>query len=170
MSQLAALILTLLTVYEGRQTVYAAHLRRHELGAVARAEQLAGQLLEASRTVGVDLALLTALAEHESAFDHGAESLESALGMLQLNPRSRWGRAWLAECRSGDLTRSRCEALNVLWGAYALRDALEACEGDAVRAVGFYRAGRCVDGPRGRRTVQHAEGVRRELQASRGVP
>jgi hypothetical protein len=157
------------------EPVYAAHLRRHELGPELRAEQLAEDLVVAAELAGVPLALLAALEHDESGGDHSRVSSEGALGRMQLNPASRWGRAWLKECPGGafpnstgrvrrdvaprgvSLDSTTCEALNVLWGAYALRDAIEACGGDAHRALGFYRSGRCVAGPRGAETLELAE-------------
>jgi soluble lytic murein transglycosylase-like protein len=169
MSSLAATILALCVVWQGKVTVYVRHLRMHDRGAEARAEELAGQLTDAAWEAGVDVALLTALAHDESGFDHAAVSPEGALGALQLLPASRWGRAWLAEVEDleGRGLRAR-EDLNVQWGAYALRDALEACGGSVVHALGFYRSGKCIDGPRGRRTVRLAKWIRTRLQAPHG--
>jgi len=152
MSNLVAIILSLLTIHEAeRITVYAKHLRNHPLGPIARSEQLAKHLSAASLLSGIRVELLTALAFHESALNHNAVSPSSARGLLQLNPRSSWGKSWRSECQSYK-SESRCEFLNVLWGAYALRDALFACNGNEVQAIGFYRTGRCINGPRSRST------------------
>lgn len=166
MSPLAATILLMLTVYIGHdgRPIYAAHLRRHPLGAEGRAQQLASQLERAADLAQVEVALLAALAYHESALDHGRVSGEGAVGMLQLLPASRWGRGWLEACeRPVTIAAARCEALNAVWGAFALRDGLEAC-GSPGRAIGFYRAGKCLEGPRARRTLALARWVRTRLE------
>jgi hypothetical protein len=162
-SPLAATILLLLTVHlgQGLRPVYAAHLRRHPLGAELRAEQLAVRLTRAAEAAQVEVALLAALAYDESHLDSTRVSSEGALGMLQLLPTSRWGRAWLEACGQ---QLDRCEALNAVWGAYALRDGLKACRGRLGHAVGFYRTGKCVEGPRARRTLALAHWVRATLQ------
>src|SRR6185436_8422017 len=168
MSALAAALLALLTVAVGPEgPVYALHLRRHPRGPEARAEQLAGQLRRAARLAGVELGLLAALALDESALDHSARSSAGALGALQLLPASPWGRGWLRACSSanrshGKAPTSLVEELNAHWGALALRDGLTACRTEG-RAVGFYRTGKCVEGPRARHTLALARVVRSRL-------
>jgi soluble lytic murein transglycosylase-like protein len=169
MSTVAATILALCIVWQGKVTVYVRHLRLHPLGAEERAEELAQQHIDAAWEAGVDVALLLATNHDESGFNHDAISEEGALGASQLLPTSRWGRGWLLELESlKELGVDAREQLNITWGAYALRDALEACGGNEVRALGFYRTGKCVDGPRGRRTVRLAKWIRARLQAPHG--
>lgn len=156
MNALTLAILALLSLSPG---VYAPALRGHELGAQARAAQLAHHLDEAARVAHVDVALLTALAFHESGLDHAAVSHRGALGMLQLNPRAPWGSAYVRECRRSP---DACELLNARWGAWALRDALQSC-GSTVRALGAYRTGRCVAGPRAHATQRLAWAIRWRL-------
>jgi len=170
MSALASVVLVLLTVSygPGLRPVYAPHLRRHELGAERRAEQLASQLRRAASLAGVELALLTALAVHESALDHGRRSSAGAVGALQLLPASPWGRGFRHACKTGPRShekgsRSHEEWLNVLWGAYALRDGIRACRGHTGLGLGFYRSGKCVEGPRARNTLELARLVRARL-------
>jgi hypothetical protein len=167
---LAALLLVLLTVSygPGLRPVYARHLRRHALGAEGRAEQLASQLRRAASLAGVELALLAALAVHESAVDHDRTSSAGAVGALQLLPASRWGQGFRlacekARCSHGKGSRRLEESLNIVWGAYALRDGIRACRGHAGLALGFYRSGRCVEGPRARNTLALARLVRASL-------
>ena len=159
MSTLAHIIMAWLAVHVGPLwIVYAPHIRR---APEARAQELADQLEDASRVSGVDVALLTALAAKESAFNHDAVSSVGARGMMQLLPASRYGRAWLRDCR---LAPDACEQSNARWGAYAMRDALREC-GPILKATGWYRAGRCVAGPRGREVVRLAASIRRTLEA-----
>lgn len=157
MSPLAAFIMGANIMWTGRVTVYAPHLRQHELGAELRAEQLAEQARDAAELAGVRLPLFVALLDDESHFNHAALSDEEAFGATQLLPTSRWGRACIADTRAAARVGiDAAEQLNMQWGALALRDALDACDGDAVRAIGFYRTGRCVDGPRARATAERA--------------
>jgi hypothetical protein len=170
MTALAATLLVLLTVSwgPGLRPVYAPHLRQHPSGPERRAEELAGQLRRAAHAARVELPLLVALAYHESALDHGARSRVGALGALQLLPSSPWGRGWLRACGKGPRAaekgpRRRVEELNAHWGAIALRDGLRACRGAPGMAVGFYRTGRCVEGPKARNTIALARVVRVRL-------
>lgn len=158
---LRAVILALLVVTQTpTQTVYAPHAARHPNGAQGYATEVAEHLHAAAKLHDVDVALLAALAYYESAFDRRARSRVGALGMLQLMPQFRWGRAWRADCR---ILPSECDALNVAYGAAALRDGIQVC-GSHVRAVGRYRTGRCVAGPRARATVVLAQQVRFRLK------
>jgi hypothetical protein len=51
----------------------------------------------------------------------------------------------------------------MIWGAYALRDALDECGGNELLALGFYRSGGCVVGPRALETAARAQEVRWHL-------
>lgn len=154
-----ALTLAILALLSFAPGVYAPHLRGHELGAHTRAEQLAHQFDETARITHVDVALLVAIAYHESSLDHDTKPQPLGLGIMQLNPRARWGKVWQRECKRAP---DACELLNVRWGAWALRDAIQAC-GSTVRALGMYRTGRCVAGPRAHATQRLAWAIRWRL-------
>lgn len=144
------------------EPVYTVQLRGDALGAEQRAAELARELELAAELAGVPLELLAAVEIDESDLDPLRVGAVGELGGMQLHPLSRWGRGWLAECERANAARGTsswwaCEASNVLWGAYALRDALAACGGDEWAALGFYRSGRCVRGPRGAATLELAE-------------
>jgi hypothetical protein len=85
--------------------------------------------------------IVLALQHRESGGDaHARSRIDGiSLGRMQLNPRSKWGQAWLAECQ---LTPSDCAQANMHWGVRALRDGYDEC-GTWLRAVTFYRSGRC---------------------------
>lgn len=119
-----------------------------------RALEMASHFEEAARITHQPVERLVAVAFYESTLRPGAVARDEhgvaiARGTMQLNIHSRWGKAWLRECKQAP---DACELLNIRWGAWALRDAMQSC-GSAVRAIGMYRTGRCVDGPRARRTV-----------------
>lgn len=154
------------------EPVYARHFREADLGAELRALEQAEQLELAAELAGVPLELLAAVREDESHFDDGLVGDAGELGGMQLLPGTPWWRGWELACsklkkssRSVVALESgqRCASSNVLWGAYALRDALDACGGDVHRALGFYRTGRCVAGPRGAETLELAEWLRWRL-------
>jgi hypothetical protein len=159
MTALAHLILAFLATHVGPLwIVYAPHIRR---APEARAQELADQLTDAAQVSGVDVALLTALAAKESAFNHDAVSSVGARGMMQLLPASRYGRAWSRDCARDPDT---CETSNVRHGAWALRDGLREC-GPILRSLNWYRSGRCTDAPRAREVVRLAARIRRTLEA-----
>lgn len=163
MTALAATLLYMHVVWvtPALEPVYAAHYRRAPYGPELRALEQAEQLEHAAELAGVPIELLAAVAQDESGLDDDRVSRCGARGRMQLLPASRWGRAWLEACEE----RPRaCEALNVLWGAYALRDALDACGGDPHLALGFYRAGRCVAGPRGAATIELATWIAHAME------
>lgn len=143
--------------------VYARHFREAEFGAERRALEQAEQLALAAELAGVSLALLAAVREDESHFDDDLVGDAGELGGMQLLPGTRWWRGWLNDCWSAGDLHSRCDDLNVLWGAYALRAALDACGGDEHAALGRYRSGRCVRGPRGQHTLELAEWIAHQL-------
>lgn len=141
--------------------VYAEHYRDDELGAELRALEQAEQLELAAELAGVPLALLTAVREDETHFDDDLVGAAGERGGMQLLPGTPWWRGWVRACAGNPWGRGlpdrECEAQNVVWGAYALRVALEMCGGDEHQALGFYRTGRCVAGPRGAETLELAE-------------
>lgn len=126
---------------------------------VAHVEKTAAQLEAAAQLAKVDVALLTALAFHESSLRHDARSRVGAMGMLQLY-HPRYVRPWRSDCA---VSPRDCSALNVVYGAMALRDALQKC-GSHVRAVGAYRSGRCIVRARERATVALAQTIRYRLK------
>jgi soluble lytic murein transglycosylase-like protein len=128
-----------------------------------RAIELAHNLQEAADLAHVDVASLTALAYYESGFDAEARSSVGARGVMQLH--HRWyGRMWQSECRLVPGDESACDMLNVRWGAWALRDALQACGGSYAHAFGWYRTGsKCLAGPRAKTTMRLAMTIRYRL-------
>lgn len=124
-----------------------------------RVERIAAQLDGAARLAKVDVALLTALAFHESSLRENARSRVGAMGMMQLYS-PRYVAPWKAWCRTHP---SDCSSENVRQGAWALRDAIQKC-GSHVRAVGAYRSGRCIVRARERATVALAQTIRYRLK------
>ncbi len=101
----------------------------------------AGVIRAAARRNGLDPALVAAVIYAESRFDEGARSEAGAVGLMQVLPetaaqiaRETGGVAFVA----ADLEDPE---VNVRYGCYYLRRALEAFDGDVLAAVASYNAG-----------------------------
>ncbi len=155
MTPILTILLGLLTVHVAPSgPIYVAHARHQPLGAVPYVELVIEKSYEAAIAHDVDPMLLLALVHGESAFnDRAVEPTSGAKGLLQLLPSSKWQRAVERDCKGA--TRSECVAAQLMHGAAALRYALDACETEHA-AIGFFRAGCCLEGPRGRRVIELA--------------
>jgi hypothetical protein len=151
MQALVAAILAVVTIAStpNGTPVYAPHFRDAAGGAEHRAEELASTFLFAEQVYGVDAYLLAALAFRESSLNAGAVGAQGEFSILQLHPRSRWGRAANTLCKG---EASSCERVAVLEAARLLALGTKECGGEAV-AVGFYRTGRCTSGPGAERVL-----------------
>lgn len=156
---LSAVILSLVEVFTRRDgtPIYVEHFR--ERGAQVYAETVAAMLSDAAELVEVDVAILTSLAYHETGFRDVATP--AGIGILQVHPRNRFGRGCKRDCRHAD--ELACLWAGVKWGALAWRDARTQCGGDQWSAVGYYRTGACVQGPRSRRVVDLGKRIRRSI-------
>jgi len=153
---IVAIILSLLTVHTAPSgPIYARHIRNHPLGAELYVESVVHWAEDAALVHEVDPYLLIALVVSESALnDRAVEPRTGAAGLMQLMPGSRWQRAVERDCKGA--TRSACAAAQLLRGAEALRHALDACGGDEWAAIGLYRTGSCLRGPRGLKVIELA--------------
>ena len=149
MQALVAAILAVVTIASTPDgtPVYAAHFRDAAGGAEHRAEELASTFFFAEQVYGIDAYLLAALAFRESSLNAAAVGAQGEFSILQLHPRSRWGRAAHTLCQG-----SSCERIAVLEAARLLALGMKECGGEAV-AVGFYRTGRCTSGPGAERVL-----------------
>jgi hypothetical protein len=122
------------------------------------ARELATVLSDAATSHGIDPALLTALAWHESGFEVHAVSRAGAIGLLQLNVRS-WGRLPLQLCL---IDPRNCAWWNSWHGARAYAHYLGRC-GSEGRALVAYRTGRCkAPGPEARKVLATRARIRGE--------
>ena len=142
MDTLIAAILSLLTLPCGQ---HVAHARRYDGGAHAYAAMLAEHTAQAAQTYEVDPLLLVALADSESGLDGTRVGELGEVGLLQFMPRGAPGRAY----RLARGSQAERDGLALLLGAEALRHGLRAC-GSEARAVGWFKSGRCVAGPKAR--------------------
>ena len=100
-----------------------------------------GAIRSSARRNGLDPALVAAVIYAESRFDAQARSSQGAVGLMQVLPetadqiaRETGGVAFITE----DLEDP---VVNVRYGCYYLRGALDAFDGDAVASVASYNAG-----------------------------
>lgn len=101
----------------------------------------ADAIRDAARRNGLDPALVAAVIYAESRFDEHARSSQGAVGLMQVLPgtaaeiaRETGGAAFVA----ADLEDPR---INVRYGCYFLRRALDNAHGDVLAAVAAYNAG-----------------------------
>jgi hypothetical protein len=133
-------LLVVFTPPRGGEPVLAPHVRAR--GGEAYVTELGAWVHSAAELEHVSPSLLAFLLYLESSGDSSkVEPKTGSEGLMQLNPGSPWGMAWKHAC---ELEPDRCEELNVVFGARALRAGFDACGDDAVQAVSFYRSGRCV--------------------------
>lgn len=118
-----------------------------------RAYELARHFDTAANAYAVDRAQLVALSYHESTFRKAARSARGAVGVMQLLPRF-WG-------------RQATEEQHILRAAGVLKLYERKCR-TTLRALGAYRSGRCVAGPRARATWLQAKHIRAWMAAPRG--
>lgn len=116
-----------------------------------RAERLADVFVRSAAQEAVSAPVLVALAMHESGFDMAAKSPVGALGMLQLMPRL-WG-------------RHASEEKHVLMGARVLKMYERKCR-TTLMALGAYRSGRCVAGPKAKATMSLAKRIKWQMDRS----
>lgn len=120
-----------------------AHARRYPGGVEARAAELAEHFDQAAQTYQLDARLLVALAHSESGLDGTRVGAMGELGLMQLMPNTPAGRAYAA-VRGPQTVR---DGVAILLGAEALRHGLTVC-GSEAEAVGWYKSGRCIAGPK----------------------
>ena len=144
MQALVAAILAVVTIaFTPTGTpIYSPHFRDAPGGAEHRAEELASSFIFAEEVYGVDAYLLAALAFRESSLNADAIGTQGEFSILQLHPRSRWGRAAHTLCKGAEAS---CERTAVLEAARLLALGVKEC-GSEARAVGFYRTGHCTEG------------------------
>jgi len=125
-----------------------AHARRHPGGVEARAAELAEHFDQAARTYDEDPYLLLALANSESGLDGTRLGAMGEVSLMQLMPNTPAGRAYAA-VRGPQSVR---DGVAVLLGAEVLHQGMLVC-GNETAAIGWYKSGRCVAGPKARWVV-----------------
>lgn len=155
MSALFLAIVSLLTLPCGDVIAWA---RNRPGGAEVYAYRLEQHFEQAGKTYDQDPFLLAALAASESGLDGTRVGPMGEVSLMQFMPGSRAGRAYLAT--KGP--QSVRDGVAILLGAEALRHGLLVC-GNETAAVGWYKSGRCLEGPKARAVVA----LRDRLRAGR---
>lgn len=124
-----------------QEPTYVAHCRRARGGCESRINQYAGYIVESSNRYDVDPHLVAALAWHETRWHPYAEGPVGEFGIIQLHPRSPWGREARKRCRK--TSKTRCEALIVDIGVRTLAASIKTC-GNVPEGLGRYNTGKCV--------------------------
>jgi soluble lytic murein transglycosylase len=100
-----------------------------------------GAIRSAARRYDLDPALVAAVIYAESRFDEHARSTQGAVGLMQVLPET----AEQIADESGGVTFTTADLedprVNVRYGSYYLRQALDAYDGDLRAAVASYNAG-----------------------------
>ena len=124
-----------------QEPTYVSHCRRARGGCESRINQYAGYILESSNRHGVDPVLVAALAWHETRWHPYAEGPVGEFGIIQLHPKSPWGREARKRCRR--TSKTRCEALIVDIGVRTLAASIKTC-GNVLEGLGRYNTGKCM--------------------------
>lgn len=161
MTQLWVAILALSIIkFNGQTPIYSQALG---LDPVARAHKLSDGITDAANSWGVKPSVYASLVFHESGFWVNARSKRGALGLAQLMPATRIGREWRRLCvyRPQD-----CNDWWNLWnGAKALSQFQRKCRFIAP-ALGAYRRGDCVVGPRTHQVLDTHRWIERCIAAN----
>jgi soluble lytic murein transglycosylase len=106
----------------------------------------AGAIRAGAKRYDLDPALVAAVVYAESKFDEHARSSQGAVGLMQILPET----ADQIANESGGVTFTTADLevprINVRYGSYYLRQALDAFDGDKVAAIASYNAGMGVVG------------------------
>lgn len=101
----------------------------------------AGAIRDGARRYSLDPALIAAVVYAESRFDEHARSSQGAVGLMQILPET----AEQIADESGGVSFTTADLedprVNVRYGCYYLRQALDAFDGDVRAAVASYNAG-----------------------------
>lgn len=124
-----------------QEPTYVAHCRRAREGCEERINRYAGYILASSNRHNVDPWLVAALAWHETRWHPNAVGPVGEFGLIQLHPRSPWGREARKLCRH--TSKMDCEALTVDIGVRTLAASIKTC-GNVAEGLGRYNTGKCV--------------------------
>ena len=146
----------LVTIWRGPSPALARHVRA--LGGETYLESIGDTMQREAEVRGLDPLLVGMVAFFESSLNPDALGAAGERGLMQLHPSSEWGRAAARDCKSGTTYECRT-TVSIRWGAEALRQGLMIC-GSETSAIGWFRTGRCVDGPASRAVVAMRDRMR----------
>lgn len=147
------------------------HCRDATSGCAARLEAFSGYFAEAGVRYNVDPWLLAAMAFRESSLNPFATGALGERGLLQIHPKSPWGRQ-VRFVKDSDFRQrclrqtGACQRELIQRATDLLARSLRLCDGDLVAALGSYNTGRCGGNPDYARKVLE---TRNELRQSVGL-
>lgn len=151
--------------------VFVRHCRDATSGCAARLEAFSGYFAEAGVRYNVDPWLLAAMAFRESSLNPFATGALGERGLLQIHPKSPWGRQ-VRFVKDSDFRQrclrqtGACQRELIQRATDLLARSLRLCDGDLVAALGSYNTGRCGGNPDYARKVLE---TRNELRQSVGL-
>jgi hypothetical protein len=136
---------------------YIAHCRLAREGCEERMRRIAALLELKGQQYRVDPWLLAAIMLRESGGNPDARGDVGELGLMQLHPRSPWGREALRECTRAPRD---CDSIVIDGAARLLGAAIERC-GSEADALGLYNTGRCGETSYSRAVLARRDALRR---------
>ena len=146
----------LVTIWRGPSPALARHVRA--LGGETYLESISGTIQREAEARGLDPLLVGMVAFSESSLNPDDLGAAGGRGLMKPHTGSEWGRAGARDCKSGTTYECRT-TVSIRWGAEALRQGLMVC-GSEASAIGWFRTGRCVNGPAGRAVVAMRDRMR----------
>lgn len=139
---LAQRTLERLTIWRNPHTgepVYARACRRAPEGCRERIRQLTMWIEIEARRHDLDPVLVASVVWHETRFNPHVRGPVGEFGIMQLHPRSPWGRAARGFCRRYP---DSCERHRVRIAVEVLANSIRRC-GSVSEGLGMYNSGRC---------------------------
>ncbi len=134
---------------------FVAHARHYAGGADRKASVLAEHAEQAGLAYGLNPFLLIAHGKLESSLDGTKIGKLGEVSLMQFMPNTRSGREY-TRFRG---TQEERDGLAMLLGAELLRQGLDECGSEAA-AIGWYKSGHCIVGPKARATLALRDSLR----------
>lgn len=142
----------LLRVDAGGQPVMVGHCRAARDGCQARIAQYVDWLCSAAEKHRVDVWTTAAMAVRESGLNPDSVGAAGEFGVMQLHPKSPWGRVAKARCRTADsCTEVVMDVATELVARYQ-----RLCS-TRPKALGAYNSGACVDNAYAQRVLKERD-------------
>lgn len=121
--------------------VYAKFCREMPRGCERYVWQTLVHMMHYADYYGPDVELIAAIALHETRFNRYAIGPIGEVGIMQLNPRARWGKEAIAHCSRYIIN---CHREQIRIAVRTLTGTIESCGWDVPLALGRYNTGRCM--------------------------
>lgn len=142
------------------QPVMVGHCRSAKDGCERRIAQYVDWLSAAAQKHGVDVWTTAAMAVRESGLNPDSVGAAGEFGVMQLHPKSPWGRVAKARCRTADsCTEVVMDVATELVARYQ-----RLCSTPS-KALGAYNSGACVDNSYAQRVLKEREKLKQLADA-----